>query len=1065
MHRIACWLLITLSGLIGGLALADWLAVLPAAQGQEKVDPAAVRQYNLAVALQKKKLFAQAGEKWAGFIQAFPTDPKLPIALHNLGICQWQEKKLPEAAATFRSIVAKFPAFKSLDASLFQLSVVLQDTAIVSMKPDDYKAAAAAFAVVPARFAQSPYAAPALYYQGECLYAAGDVAGSKAPYQKLIAAYPAAELLAEAYYALGTAQDETAADAEATASFQAFLQKFPQHAQANECRLRLGLSLIKQKKFAEAEPLLAQMAAVADFPYADFALLRQAQCVFERAQMPQGAPLLPQAAALYASLPAKFPKSTYHGAAWLAAGKTFYQAAQYPQAQPVLTSAVGLKGEEAAEASYWLARTLLNLMKPAEALAAADAAIAAYPMSSFLPNLTFARIDAIYDIPARRAETPPLYAALAQKFPDDPLAPKAAYLAALAALKLPDWPAAQTHSAAFLANPKFAKHELMPEVLFIGAESFLMATPSDPVKADPLYRRVIAEFPQHVHAAESKVRVGLCLYLQKKYPETVAFLTPQLPTLKDPAQIAESRLLIGRSHSDAGGQGPQAIAAFQAALQAKPDWERTDEVLLALALSLRGEKMLPPAVAELNKLVAGFPKSLIRDQALYQLGEIAYDEKKYDETINQNTLLLTQYPMSELAPLAQNGIVAASFAKDDFNQAVQAATKLLTAYPKSDVVPRATYIRGLAYQRLMQFDPALKDLAAFLTANPPERDALDARYTLGLCYAGLKQYDQAVATWTALITAKPDDIQADKAWYEMGFALLAAKKDKEAADAFRNLATRLPKSPLVPESWFRVGEFHETQKQIPEAIQAYTAGLAAAMLPELREKLQYKLGWMQYQKDAFAEAAATLLAQMKEHPQGKLLIDAAFLAAECQFRQNKFNEAAPLFTQVVQAKPEKHLARALYRGGTCYASLQQWPASQADFAALIQQFPKYEFISEARYGLAFAMQKQNRLDEAAATYLLITKETNTETAAKSRFMIGEIAFSKKNFKEAIEHFLEAAVGYPYEEWQVLGYLEAGRCFIELKENDKARETLQTVVTKYPNHPKAKDAAQLIAGLK
>src|SRR5262245_56208351 len=36
------------------------------------VDAAAVRQYNLAVGLQNKKLYAQAAQKWAAFIEGFP---------------------------------------------------------------------------------------------------------------------------------------------------------------------------------------------------------------------------------------------------------------------------------------------------------------------------------------------------------------------------------------------------------------------------------------------------------------------------------------------------------------------------------------------------------------------------------------------------------------------------------------------------------------------------------------------------------------------------------------------------------------------------------------------------------------------------------------------------------------------------------------------------------------------------------------------------------------------------------------------------------------------------------
>ncbi len=190
-----------------------------------------------------------------------------------------------------------------------------------------------------------------------------------------------------------------------------------------------------------------------------------------------------------------------------------------------------------------------------------------------------------------------------------------------------------------------------------------------------------------------------------------------------------------------------------------------------------------------------------------------------------------------------------------------------------------------------------------------------------------------------------------------------------------------------------------------------------------------------------------------------------YLAGECLYRQNKFQEALPLFEQVIQVKARKYLPRALYRSGACQASLKQWPASQKSYSALIEQFTDFDMIQEARYGLGWALQNQEKLDEARAVYEQVTRAVNTETAAKSRFMIGEIAFRQKKHEEAVEHFLEAALGYSYPEWQALGYYEAGRCFIELKEPKKAIQTLETIVKKFPNHPRAKDAVTLIEGLK
>ena len=141
------------------------------------VDAAAVRQYNLAVGLQNKKLYAQAAQKWAAFIQGFPKDARLPNAHHYLGICQLQENKLPEAAASFRTVLKDFPNFAARDASQYNLGLVLYNTATASKKPEDWKEAIAAFAEVNAKFPESKHAPSALFYQGECAFSSGDSAG------------------------------------------------------------------------------------------------------------------------------------------------------------------------------------------------------------------------------------------------------------------------------------------------------------------------------------------------------------------------------------------------------------------------------------------------------------------------------------------------------------------------------------------------------------------------------------------------------------------------------------------------------------------------------------------------------------------------------------------------------------------------------------------------------------------------------------------------------------------------------------------------------------------------
>ena len=52
------------------------------------------------------------------------------------------------------------------------------------------------------------------------------------------------------------------------------------------------------------------------------------------------------------------------------------------------------------------------------------------------------------------------------------------------------------------------------------------------------------------------------------------------------------------------GKPAEAVAALQKALQVKPDWERGDEVLLALAQSLRLEKKPDEAAVQLKRLAS-----------------------------------------------------------------------------------------------------------------------------------------------------------------------------------------------------------------------------------------------------------------------------------------------------------------------------------------------------------------------------------------------------------------------------------------------------------------------------
>lgn len=1040
-----------------GLLIA---ACTAAGAQQPQTESAATRDYAVAAGMQGKKLYVQAAQRWQRFLQSYPNDSRVDRARHYLGICQLQLGEFTAAAETFRAVLANHPNFVSRDAAQFNLGLALYNQALATGKPEELRAAADAFGAVASGYPQSKHAPAGLLYQGEALHAAGEIGGAAAAYARLLEVYPQDVLVPQARYALGTAQQERNEFDKAAATFQAFLANHAAHPLAAECRLRLGLVLARLERPGEAAQMLQPLVDLPEFPLADLALLRLAQYTYEIGQREQ-------AVTLYLSLPAKFPNSTYIGEAYLAAGKAQFVLQAFAQAQQSFTSAIQTNTNEAPEASYWLTRTLLALQQPQTALAEAERAMAAYAQSPHLPLVQLGRIDCLYALPERRRETPPLYLAFAAQYPEHELAAQALYMASLSSLELQDFTAAVTHAQAFLNNPKYAAHPLVPEVQFVAAEALLLAaaetTSPNLAQAEQLYRDLAARFPDHRHAEHSLVRVGLCLLLRNDWDASIAALSQALPMLKQPALVAEAHLIVGQAHRGAR-RLEQATAAFRQALAAAPDWPRADEVSLALAEGLAAQDLLADAAAELNRMLAAYPASQRLDYALLQLGGVLYRQGKYEEALQRYDALLNQYPTSPLVPLGNYQQARARFAKADYAGTVESCTRLLGNQAAAELAPQARYLRGLAQHRMGQFQPALEDLAAFVAALPPSPDALDARYAMALCHLQLKQPDQAAALLKAILAEAPQYAQTDRVLYELAFALQELKQPAEAAQALRDLATRFPESPLAAEAWYRVGEHHELAARAAEALQAYQAGLGRAQQPELKEKLLFKLGWIPYTGKAYGQAAVAFAAQLQAFPEGQLAADGYYLAGECLYLQEKFAEAAPHFERVLKLQSERYVPRALYRLGACAARLGQWAASEQHYQALISRHPEFEQIHEARYGLALAMQNQEKLVQAKELYEQITRETETETAAKARFMIGECCFREKKFAEAVEHYLTAALGYPYDEWQALGHFEAARAFIELGDKERAIDALNTVIERFPQHPKAADAKTLLQSL-
>src|SRR5208282_3078965 len=207
---------------------------------------------------------------------------------------------------------------------------------------------------------------------------------------------------------------------------------------------------------------LAAAAARPGFESADFATMRQAVAL---AQLGKHA----EAGDILAGIFTKFPNSTRF--------------------------ALVLKTGHA------LARGLID-KKPAEAVALVEKLLPYAEGREEAAALAMDRADAVAAIPARHAESIALYGAVANKFPKDPLAPQALYLAGYGALTQGDYAGTLPYTDAFLAA--YPTHELVPDVRYVAAESRLQLGKYD--EAEKLYAELLHKYPHRPDAESWQVR-------------------------------------------------------------------------------------------------------------------------------------------------------------------------------------------------------------------------------------------------------------------------------------------------------------------------------------------------------------------------------------------------------------------------------------------------------------------------------------------------------------------------------------------------------------------------------
>lgn len=194
-----------------------------------------------------------------------------------------------------------------------------------------------------------------------------------------------------------------------------------------------------------------------------------------------------------------------------------------------------------------------------------------------------------------------------------------------------------------------------------------------------------------------------------------------------------------------------------------------------------------------------------------------------------------------------------------------------------------------------------------------------------------------------------------------------------------------------------MGEAAYKDGKFQAAATAYAAALEKAGKSDLGEKSAHKLGWAYYRLDSATEAQQAFSYQRAVWPKGPLAADAAFMEAECLFKQDKFSEALTAYERVKDTSSKDFQVLTLLHGAQAMDKLawamlrpdqenqrkETWQKGLTLLDRLVKENTDTAYLPEALYERGWALQNLGRFDEALGEYQQVLAKSNAEPAARA----------------------------------------------------------------------------------
>ena len=465
------------------------------------------------------------------------------------------------------------------------------------------------------------------------------------------------------------------------------------------------------------------------------------------------------------------------------------------------------------------------------------------------------------------------------------------------------------------------------------------------------------------------------------------------------------------------------------------------------------------AAAEFEFFVNHFNWSSFRDDALYKLGLIYYNNAEYEKSRERFKELLDEYPESDHAGSAYYWVGETYSRQDKLEDAIIFLKDAINKHPYNKYIDYSIYTLARIFEKMGDYQSAVKYYDNLLSYHADSPLATAAHIRIGICYFKLKEYDSSVLELNdPVLKDLPDDVYS-QSLYLLANSYYRLKDYSNAEKVYLEILKRYPSAGEIKDSKYGLAWTYFQEKKYNDAYRIFN-NLSGGNDSIAVKSFYWKAESKRYAGQD-AEAFKIYQEFLKRFPDSELMNGVQYQLGLLYYNSKKFDLAEKYLQSSTQTSDNSVKARS-------FTVLGEIELDKKDFTAASKYFEsamnvpgiQEDLINRSMLGLGAAYYFMHKYNDAITNLSDINFRDPKFEKDKVNFYMAESYYAMGNFKDAINRYNQ--VSQNNNELGSMALYGKAYCFYELKEYENSARAFSEFVKRYPDDSRTFDARLRLA---